>query len=60
MHTIFVQCVEIQKVSQKRLQFLMQRVIKDLYCVDITNVLRLGMVYYKELKFLQYERIESS
>lgn len=22
MHTIFVQCVEIQKVSQKRLQFL--------------------------------------
>lgn len=31
MHTIFVQCVEIQKVSQKRLQFLTNHRIKTLH-----------------------------
>lgn len=35
MHTIFVQCVEIQKVSQKRLQFLIN--IDYIKNIDKTN-----------------------
>ena len=46
MHTIFVQCVEIQKVSQKRLQFLKMQKNKKSAC----NVHKKSVLYESTVK----------